>query len=396
MKKTLFLFLLFCSVFALSSCGSAGSDQNQTAHSNQAAVSGLNQTTGTNQTEDAALLTEDEARSILSDLLAADQNSGQTWDLDTLTITAQTADSVTLLLSGTDASGNTSAGTLLLQKVNGAWTLSETEKAAAGTAETADYQAAAPADTDSVKAAEASLGYADSDGSKVSYILSAEQDSAYATEEEFAAAAAKAYNLTKVPQVIDCEGSEAFLIIPRYEGTKGTILSQALTDGGEMKTGDKIADFTDTVIVLCNPSDLMSNISIGLTMPDGSTLSFSPFISMIDGSLAAADGVADATLAAAAAPSALAGTWEGGGYRLVLDDSLNTVLSGGKQGEISGYGYEDEDTLCLELNVGKAVYSSTYSYTLTDTSLTLTRIGVDSYFGLKSIGDSITLQKSGS
>lgn len=79
------------------------------------------------------------------------------------------------------------------------------------------------------------------------------------------------------------EGGELYVIIPKYEGTTITVRSVD-TKGAENVVG-KVADTTNnTLFVMCNPSDLRSNVEITVTYRDMESI-FSPSISLKDGTL---------------------------------------------------------------------------------------------------------------
>lgn len=89
---------------------------------------------------------------------------------------------------------------------------------------------------------------------------------------------AKAHNLTEY-EVADLSGMECYLIIPKYETT--TIKVELFTDF-EHTNIETILDSDKPVFVLCNPSDICSNVQITVSYDDMS-FAFSPYLSLKDG-----------------------------------------------------------------------------------------------------------------
>ena len=83
-------------------------------------------------------------------------------------------------------------------------------------------------------------------------------------------------------QVVTYEGAEVYCVVPRDEDT--TLTVQEVIDQEPGKTlyeGDG-----QPVILVCNVSDVIPNLLVTVTAPDGSQVSYSPTLSLCDGSVA--------------------------------------------------------------------------------------------------------------
>ena len=91
--------------------------------------------------------------------------------------------------------------------------------------------------------------------------------------------------------VLELPGYEVYFLVPRDADTTITVYDRILNeDTGEASIGGKLYENTGTpLLLLCNLSDLFSNCSITVTAANGETTTFSPYISLEDGSLGLPD-----------------------------------------------------------------------------------------------------------
>ena len=82
-------------------------------------------------------------------------------------------------------------------------------------------------------------------------------------------------------------GSELYLVVPKYEGTIITV-NEVDTSGGENIVGDVVLSTDKPLFIMCNPSDLRSNVEIMITYLD-MEITFSPYVSLEDGRLVLPD-----------------------------------------------------------------------------------------------------------
>ena len=82
-------------------------------------------------------------------------------------------------------------------------------------------------------------------------------------------------------------GCELYLIVPKHEGTTITV-REIDTSGGENIVGDEVMSTNKPLFIMCNPSDLRSNVEIMISYLD-MEISFSPYVSLEDGSLVLPD-----------------------------------------------------------------------------------------------------------
>lgn len=97
------------------------------------------------------------------------------------------------------------------------------------------------------------------------------------------------------PYYYDAEGTEFYLITPRYTSTVVDIYAQELEDA-QLVRKEKIATVPagEQFILHCNISDLYSNVSLDFTHL-GKTVSCSPHVSLMDGSVQAGEHGRDVT-----------------------------------------------------------------------------------------------------
>lgn len=93
------------------------------------------------------------------------------------------------------------------------------------------------------------------------------------------------------PAVFDAKGAEQFLILPKYAGTSITVTEVQLDDGGSLKPAPGREPLTaqTPVRILANPSDIAPSTEITLRLGEES-ITFSPMLSLKDGSIAKIDG----------------------------------------------------------------------------------------------------------
>ena len=90
--------------------------------------------------------------------------------------------------------------------------------------------------------------------------------------------------LAELP-LIRMGGGEIYAIIPRYEGETITLNSVLWSEErGEPVQHEPGTVYDSAILVACNESDIFSNIVVTLTMGEES-VSFSPYISLMDGSI---------------------------------------------------------------------------------------------------------------
>lgn len=95
--------------------------------------------------------------------------------------------------------------------------------------------------------------------------------------------------------VCEAGGMEVYLIIPRNEAVEGKVYGQHIGEE-DVKQGELLYEIEDgeAFVLYCNESDIFSNVLIEMTLGE-ETISFSPFISLKDGSLILEDGVQNIT-----------------------------------------------------------------------------------------------------
>ena len=105
------------------------------------------------------------------------------------------------------------------------------------------------------------------------------------------------------------DGFELYLIAPRYDNTTITIYETSMEMYGER--GDIVysGELFIPSLFVCNYSDLFSNCIIELTA-NGETISFSPYISLMDGSLVLPDNVQDISVPENYNSYQFVGEWE--------------------------------------------------------------------------------------
>ena len=79
-------------------------------------------------------------------------------------------------------------------------------------------------------------------------------------------------------------GGEAYAVIPRYEGELVTLYSIEMDENANAICSETGTRYDGAVLVMCNHSDIFSNVQIELKMGEEAAV-FSPYISLKDGSV---------------------------------------------------------------------------------------------------------------
>ena len=96
--------------------------------------------------------------------------------------------------------------------------------------------------------------------------------------------------------VAEMGGSEAYAIIPRYEGETVTLYAVEMDESANAVQSENGTEYNGAVLVMCNESDIMSNVAVELKQGEDS-VSFSPCISLRDGSVVTDERVSVGTMA---------------------------------------------------------------------------------------------------
>lgn len=97
---------------------------------------------------------------------------------------------------------------------------------------------------------------------------------------------------------VEVGGDELYLVIPRSKQVTGEVFSlEFIGESAQMEIVENVHDISngEAFIVRCNVSDIMPNVEIVLTDGEHST-TFSPYISLQDGSVVLGDFVQDITI----------------------------------------------------------------------------------------------------
>lgn len=86
----------------------------------------------------------------------------------------------------------------------------------------------------------------------------------------------------------DCGGEELFCIVSHYVDSSITVERAELSDDGELEAKETLVTSDKPIIIQCNESDLYSNVIITIKHKEDS-VTFSPFISLMDGSVTPVD-----------------------------------------------------------------------------------------------------------
>ena len=95
--------------------------------------------------------------------------------------------------------------------------------------------------------------------------------------------------------VAEMGGSEAYAVIPRFEGESVTLYAVEMDESANAVKSENGTVYNGAVLVMCNESDIMSNVAVELKQGEDS-VSFSPCISLRDGSVVTDDRVPVSTI----------------------------------------------------------------------------------------------------
>ena len=84
--------------------------------------------------------------------------------------------------------------------------------------------------------------------------------------------------------IAEMGGSEAYAIIPRFEGESVTLYAVEMDENANAVKSEAGTQYDSAVLVLCNESDIMSNVAVQLAQGED-RVSFSPYVSLKDGSI---------------------------------------------------------------------------------------------------------------
>ena len=107
-------------------------------------------------------------------------------------------------------------------------------------------------------------------------------------EEDYDYSVVDKYFNTKEFETISLEGTEKYLIIPRDCEVKVYSLAMGEVDDDILMNETYIKTMTEPFYITCNVSDIIAN-SLIRVMKDGKQYSYSPYISLKDGSLVVED-----------------------------------------------------------------------------------------------------------
>lgn len=85
-------------------------------------------------------------------------------------------------------------------------------------------------------------------------------------------------------------GSEWYLVVPKYEGTTIQVHSVKLNDQGSLEVDKELLTTDKPVVLQCNVSDIVPSSQITVTLND-KTVVFNPAISLKDGEVVRTEGV---------------------------------------------------------------------------------------------------------
>lgn len=94
------------------------------------------------------------------------------------------------------------------------------------------------------------------------------------------------YSWAEKAPYVDASGDDVFVLIPAAEDCRLQIQEAQLSDGGELTAGAVLYTGDGSPVILrCNVSDIIPNTIVTVTGAGGGELSFSPVISLKDGSV---------------------------------------------------------------------------------------------------------------
>ena len=85
-------------------------------------------------------------------------------------------------------------------------------------------------------------------------------------------------------------GGEAYAIIPRFEGESVTLYAVTMKEDATAERAENGTAYDGAVLLMCNESDIFTNTEVELKLGEDS-ISFGPYISLMDGSVVTHDRV---------------------------------------------------------------------------------------------------------
>lgn len=90
-------------------------------------------------------------------------------------------------------------------------------------------------------------------------------------------------------------GGEAYAIIPRFEGESVTLYAVTMKEDATAERAENGTAYDGAVLLMCNESDIFTNTEVELKLGEDS-ISFGPYISLMDGSVVTHDRVPVGTI----------------------------------------------------------------------------------------------------
>ena len=90
-------------------------------------------------------------------------------------------------------------------------------------------------------------------------------------------------------------GGEAYAIIPRFEGESVTLYAVPMKEDATTEQAENGTVYDGAVLLMCNESDIFANTEVELKLGEDS-ISFGPYISLMDGSVVTHDRVPVGTI----------------------------------------------------------------------------------------------------
>ena len=90
-------------------------------------------------------------------------------------------------------------------------------------------------------------------------------------------------------------GGEAYAIIPRFEGESVTLYAVTMKEDATTEQAENGTVYDGAVLLMCNESDIFANTAVELKLGEDS-ISFGPYISLMDGSVVTHDRVPVGTI----------------------------------------------------------------------------------------------------
>ncbi len=226
-------------------------------------------------------------------------------------------------------------------------------------------------------------------------------------------------HLSRVPQWVDAGGNEAWVIIPKYDEAKISLVAIndfTLEDGTIFKSGDVIMVADESLIFFSKSEGGQANVDVIVSYGDES-MTFNPSILSKDSVAQVPEFIWDISEYEAGALSdsektAILGQWIWEGE---VGNTLTLTITEGsaetnsendyfmiqdsfypgadKMGPIGGTLEFDGITAIYTVNVSEGSFQSLLEVNQEEDSLTFTWIGQDFSLGLRTIGESITFKK---